>query len=119
METWDLEKLDVAPHQPRVLASEDETRLVAINLPEGEELQEHQTHERTFLIVVSGEVELVQGGATTPGGRGFLANFAPGERREVRATSDARLLLVLAPWPGVGHPSRRDEIAASGGPEAA
>jgi hypothetical protein len=26
----------------------------------------------------------------------------------VRAVSDARLVLVLAPWPGVGHPSRRD-----------
>jgi hypothetical protein len=23
----------------------------------------------------------------------------------VRATADARLLLVLAPWPGFGHPS--------------
>lgn len=119
METWDLETLDVAPHQPRVLASDDETRLVAIHLPQGEQLQEHQTHERTFLMVVSGQVEVVQGGSSTAGGRGFLANFAPGERREVRATSDARLLLVLAPWPGVGHPSRRDEVAAQGGPDAA
>jgi hypothetical protein len=25
----------------------------------------------------------------------------------VRAISDARLVLVLAPWPGEGHPSRR------------
>jgi hypothetical protein len=23
----------------------------------------------------------------------------------VRATEDARLLLLLSPWPGVGHPS--------------
>ena len=27
---------------------------------------------------------------------------------EVRARSDARLLLVLAPWPGEGHPGARD-----------
>jgi hypothetical protein len=27
---------------------------------------------------------------------------------EVRARSDARLLLVLAPWPGPGHPGARD-----------
>ena len=119
MEHWDLETLDVAPHQPRVLASDEETRLVAINLPQGEELQEHQTHERTFLMVVSGEVEVVQGDASTSGSRGFLANFAPGERREVRATSDARLLLVLAPWPGVGHPSRRGEEAAQGASDGA
>jgi hypothetical protein len=35
--------------------------------------------------------------------------FDPHERREVRATSDARLLLVLAPWPGDGHPGARDK----------
>jgi len=40
------------------------------------------------------------------GGPGFLSHFAPGERHAVKARSDARLLLVLAPWPGVGHPSR-------------
>jgi hypothetical protein len=34
--------------------------------------------------------------------------FDPGERHEVRAVSDARLLLVLAPWPGAGHPGARD-----------
>jgi hypothetical protein len=34
-----------------------------------------------------------------------LAHFEPNERRTVRALSDARLVLVLAPWPGVGHPS--------------
>jgi hypothetical protein len=40
------------------------------------------------------------------GGPGFLSHFEPGERHTVRAISDARLVLVLAPWPGVGHPSR-------------
>jgi hypothetical protein len=34
--------------------------------------------------------------------------FDPHERHEVRATRDARLLLVLAPWPGDGHPGARD-----------
>ncbi len=107
METWDLVALDVAPQHPRVLASDDETRLIAIHLRAGEQLQEHQTHERTFLVVVAGEVDVVQDGRATSGGRGFLAHFEPNERREVRATTDARLLLVLAPWPGVGHPRRR------------
>jgi hypothetical protein len=27
----------------------------------------------------------------------------------VRATKDARLILLLSPWPGQGHPSRRNE----------
>ena len=34
---------------------------------------------------------------------GGEVQFAPGERREVRSESGARLLLVLAPWPGEGH----------------
>jgi quercetin dioxygenase-like cupin family protein len=108
MDSWDLSTLDVAPHHPQVLASAEETRIVAINLPAGEEMQEHQTHERTYLVVVDGEVDVVQDGQSTRGGRGFLAHFEPAERRQVRAASDSRLLLVLAPWPGVGHPSRRD-----------
>lgn len=108
MDTWELSSLDVAPHHPQVLSSDAETRLVVINLPKGEEMQEHQTHERTYLVVVDGEVDVVQDGRTTTGGRGFVAHFEPKERREVRATTDARILLFLAPWPGVGHPSRRD-----------
>jgi hypothetical protein len=30
----------------------------------------------------------------------------------VRATSDARMLLILAPWPGPGHPSEREQRSA-------
>jgi hypothetical protein len=35
-----------------------------------------------------------------------MACFDPKERRVVRARSDSRLVLLLAPWPGEGHPSR-------------
>ena len=107
METWDIASLDVEPHHPEVLRSDDETRVIAINLPAGEELQEHQVHERAYLVVASGEVEIEQGGDTVSGGPGFLAHFDPHERREVRAKSDSRVVLLLAPWPGEGHPSRR------------
>jgi quercetin dioxygenase-like cupin family protein len=107
MDSWDIASLDVEPHQPRVLRSDEETRAIAINLPAGERLQEHETHERAFLVVADGEVEVDRGGSTETGGPGFLAHFAPGERRELRAASDARLILILAPWPGEGHPSRR------------
>ena len=37
-----------------------------------------------------------------------MATFDPNERHEVRAVEDSRLLLVLAPWPGDGHPSLRN-----------
>jgi quercetin dioxygenase-like cupin family protein len=108
MDSWDIATLDVEPHQPRVLRSDDETRAIAINLPAGEELREHQVHERAYLVVASGEVEIDQGGETQAGGPGFLAHFDPNERHVVRATSDARIVLILSPWPGEGHPSRRD-----------
>jgi quercetin dioxygenase-like cupin family protein len=108
MESWDVASLDVEPRHPQVLRSDDETRVIAINLPAGELLQEHQVHERAFLVVASGSVEVEEGGQTVAGGTGFLAHFEPNERHEVRATEDAQLLLLLAPWPGKGHPSRRD-----------
>ena len=107
MDTWDIASLDVEPHQPVVLRSDEETRVIAINLPSGEQLQEHQVHERAYLLVAAGEVEVARGDDSVSGGPGFLAHFEPGERHEVRAQSDARVLLLLSPWPGQGHPSRR------------
>ena len=105
MELWDLRTLDVQPRQPRILHSErGAARSIALVLQAGEELAEHQVHERAYVVVVEGEVEL----AGTTGGPGLAAVFDPGERHAVRAISDARLLLVLAPWPGDGHPGARD-----------
>jgi quercetin dioxygenase-like cupin family protein len=106
METWDIRSLTIEPHQPKVLRSDEETRAIAIHLPGGEELQEHQVHERTYLLVASGEIEVAQDGRSESGGAGFVSHFEPNERRTVRALSDARIVMVLAPWPGVGHPSR-------------
>jgi quercetin dioxygenase-like cupin family protein len=103
VDSWDIAALDVEPHQPRVLRSDNETRAIAINLPAGEEMQEHQTFERAYLLVAAGQVEVERGGETLSAGPGFLAHFAPHERREVRATADSRLVLILAPWPGEGH----------------
>lgn len=109
MDTWDLRTLDIQSHQPQVLSSDDgAARAIAINLPAGEQLQEHEVHEHAYLVVVDGEVELEQGGESATAGPGTVAHWVPQERHEVRATSDARLLLVLAPWPGAGHPSHRE-----------
>jgi quercetin dioxygenase-like cupin family protein len=107
METWDIRSLGVEPHKPQVLRSDDETRAIAINLPAGEALQEHQVHERAYLVVAGGRIEVTQDGDTVTGETGFLAHFAPAERHSVKAMTDALLVLVLAPWPGAGHPSNR------------
>ena len=107
MQTWDISSLNVEPHRPQVLASDAEGRVIAIHLPAGERLQEHQVHERAWLLVVGGQVEIEDSGGSIAGGPGLLAAFDPNESREVRATEDARLLLLLSPWPGVGHPSEK------------
>ena len=107
MESWDVASLEVEPHHPQVLRSDAETRVIVINLPAGESLQEHQVHERAYLVVAAGGVEVENDGKVETGGPGYLAHFDPNERREVRATSDSRVVLILAPWPGEGHPSLR------------
>ena len=105
MKTWDVRELEVQPHKPEILSSTDAARVIAIHLPEGEDLDEHQVHDRAILLVVEGEVEVeAQDGEAVSGGPGFLAEFDPQEEHEVRAKSDTRLLLLLAPWPGDGHP---------------
>jgi hypothetical protein len=49
-------------HDPQVLRSDHETRLIAIRLPGREELQGHQVHERALLLVADGEIEISQDG---------------------------------------------------------
>lgn len=107
MEIWDTRRLAIEPHRPQVLRSDAEIRAIAIQLPAGEQLQEHQVHERAYMVVVEGEVSIEHDGEALVAPVGTLVHFEPNERRTVTATGDARLMLILAPWPGVGHPSRR------------
>ncbi len=108
MEAWDLTAIDVEPHAPRILRSDDgAARVIALRLPAGERLQDHEVHEHAWLTVVSGAVELVEPGRSVSAGAGTLVHWDPQERHEVQATRDALLVLTLAPWPGPGHPSTR------------
>jgi quercetin dioxygenase-like cupin family protein len=105
METWDVTALDLEPHRPSILSSQEAGRVIALSLPAGERLQEHEVHERAWLVVLDGEIEVSSAGGEPVAGRvGLVTEFNPRERHEVVARADARLLLVLAPWPGDGHP---------------
>ena len=107
MDSWDIRTLDVQPRQPQILRSDPEARVVTITLPAGEALDDHQVHERAYVVIVEGEAQVGVVGSPQQAGPGFVAHFDPNERHEVRAASDTRLVLFLAPWPGEGHPSQR------------
>jgi quercetin dioxygenase-like cupin family protein len=103
--SWDLRAADLRPHSPKILSSSDEARAVVLEIPAGESLQDHQVHERAWVSVIDGEVEITTtDGERVAGGSGLVVEFAPGERHAVLARTTARLLLLLAPWPGDGHP---------------
>jgi quercetin dioxygenase-like cupin family protein len=109
MEHWDLRSIAIEARKPQVLHStRGESRSVAIALTAGEALTDHQVHERAHVVVIEGDVEVTADGSSLSCGPGTLVVFDPNERHEVRAGTDARLLLVLAPWPGPGHPGARD-----------
>lgn len=106
MNHWDLTAVDAPPRQPQILTTTDHARAILIGLEAGETMAEHQVHESAWVTVVAGEVEM-RACATDErvrAGVGALFQFEPSERHEVVAATDARLLLLLAPWPGVGHP---------------
>jgi quercetin dioxygenase-like cupin family protein len=105
MKSWELGDLSLKPRLPEILSSSDDARIIALDLAAGESLEEHEVHERAFLVVLSGEIEMSgNGGGDVRGGQGLLVEIEPRERHRVEAKADARLLLLLTPWPGDGHP---------------
>ena len=105
MRNWDLKTVRAEPHEPEILSTGDDARAILLSIPAGEELQEHEVHEHARIVVIEGELDV-----TTPEGEpvtaaaGHLLEFVPGERHTVAARADARILLLLTPWPGDGHP---------------
>ena len=102
---WDLTSIDTpgGTRSPVVLSSSDEARAVLIGIEAGQELGEHQVKENAWVLVVEGTVEIDADGEATAAGPGTLLTFAPDERHAIGSAGGARLLLILAPWPGEGH----------------
>jgi redox-sensitive bicupin YhaK (pirin superfamily) len=105
VKSWDLIEIE-APGgtiDPAVLTTDDGARAIAIRLEAGQALRDHQVRERAWVVVVEGDAEIRSGDDVVRGGVGTLVTFDPAERHAITSTDGARVLLILAPWPGPGH----------------
>lgn len=106
MQHWDLLETS-APEgirDPVVLLSEDGVaRAVLIALKAGQSLNDHQVKEHAWVTVLDGSVRVSADGDERELGVGGLVHFEPDERHALRSDDGARVLLLLAPWPGAGH----------------
>jgi quercetin dioxygenase-like cupin family protein len=105
VQSWNLLEIETpgGSRSPVVVHSDDEARAVLIGLDPGQELGDHQVKEAAYLVVIDGSVRIGAGGESVDAGRGTLFRFEPNERHVVATRDGARILLLLAPWPGVGH----------------
>jgi quercetin dioxygenase-like cupin family protein len=105
VQSWNLLELETpgGTRSPIVMHSTDEARAVLIGIAPGQQLGDHQVHERAYVVVVDGRVQIDAGGDSLDAGPGTLVRFEEKERRRVSSADGARLLLLLAPWPGAGH----------------
>jgi hypothetical protein len=97
---WKLYEIDTpdGARSPVVLHSEEgESRVVLIALEPDQELGDHQVKEAALVLVVAGD----------------LFRFAPDERHAITTEGGVRLLVTLAPWPGVGHFRGEERAGAS------
>jgi quercetin dioxygenase-like cupin family protein len=102
---WNLLAIDApdGTRDPVVLHSGDDARAVLIHLRPGQQLGDHQVKERAWIVVLAGRVDMVAGDESISAEPGMLFHFDPGERHAIAAPDGARILLLLAPWPGEGH----------------
>ena len=113
MEHWDLHTLEVETRQPRILHSaRGEARSILIALAAGEGLQDHQVHERAYVVVIAGEVDL----AGAIGGPGLAAVFEPAAPR--RAGTERRAIAARTGALARGRPPRRPRRLATFSSEA-
>ena len=116
MKSWNLRELGApdGTRDPVVLDTEDGARAVMLRFNPGQELGDHQVKERAWIAVIEGSVRVEAGGDSVEAPAGMLVTFEPNERHAVRSDGGARILLMLAPWPGEGH-YRGDEKSGADG----
>ena len=116
MRHWRLHEIETptGARSPVVLHSrEGERRVVLIELRPGEALGDHTVKESALLVVLEGAVRVEAGDESVDAATGDLFHFEPDERHSVTSENGARILLLLAPWPGEGH-YRGDRATGAG-----
>ena len=105
MERWNLLEIDApaGTRNPIVLHSDGGARAVLIVLGPGQSLGDHQVKENAWVTVIEGTVEISVGDEVIQAAPGTMVRFDPDERHGLRTDHGARVLLLLAPWPGEGH----------------
>ena len=116
METWRLTEIETpnGSRSPVVLRSDDEARAVLVGLDPGQALGDHQVKEHAWILVVDGLATFRAGDEEVEAPAGTLVRFKPDERHSVATESGAKLLLLLAPWPGPGHYRGQEKSQALG-----
>jgi quercetin dioxygenase-like cupin family protein len=105
VQSWRLPEIATpdGSRSPVVLHSSAEARAVLIGLNAGQELGDHQVKEHAFIVVVAGTARIEAGGEHLEAEAGTLVKFEPDERHVVATETGAKILMLLAPWPGEGH----------------
>lgn len=105
VQTWNLMEVEApaGTRDPLVVHSGNEARAVLLVLNPGQEMGDHQVKENAWVTVLEGSVRVTAGGETFDAVPGTLVRFDPDERHALASDEGARILLLLAPWPGEGH----------------
>lgn len=78
MNSWNINDLELKAHAPQILSSTKDARAIALAIPAGESLQDHQVHERAWVSILSGEAEITTtAGERIAGTPGLLVELIP------------------------------------------
>ena len=108
MNSWAIKNLNLKPHAPEILASTDDARAIALLIPAGESLDDHQVHERAWVTVLDGEVEITTTTGESRQRQQRPAHRIRSQRAPCRTRPHRRPTLAAAHAMARTRPSRSD-----------
>lgn len=109
MNSWQLREIELEPRLPEILASGEAARAIVLDLEAGENLADHEVHERAWLILVDGEIEVsTAGGEYAAGGPGLLVEALPGGAQRGGGREEVTTAAAADALAGTGTPGCDD-----------